>query len=165
MYEVLGEALRRGDNGSNSGYGMLLLISFKVCRPANACTAIVYECVRTICSIFPHKPLLDAAAESISQFIASHNNNLKYLGLTLLAQIVQINPLYAIQHQIHVINCLEDPDESIQRKTLTLLYRMTNPKNVTVVAEKLVDYLKKSNDAFLRAELVSKITMLAEKCA
>jgi AP-4 complex subunit epsilon-1 len=83
--------------------------------------------------------------------------------LTLLARIVQINPAYAIQHQIHVINCLQDPDESIQRKTLTLLYAMTNPKNVTVVADKLVDYLKKSNDPFLRAELVSKVTMLAEK--
>jgi AP-4 complex subunit epsilon-1 len=145
MYEILHETMRRADTGMNAGY------------------AVTYEAVRTICSIHPNKPLLDQAAEAISQFIASPNNNLKYMGLTLLAQIVQINPAYAVQHQMHVIQCLEDPDESIQRKTLTLLYKMTNPRNVMIVADKLLEYLKKSADVYLRSELVSKITSLAER--
>lgn len=145
MYEILHDAMRRADTGMNAGY------------------SVTYEAVRTICSIHPHKPLLDQAAEAISQFIASPNNNLKYMGLTLLAQIVQINPAYAVQHQMHVIHCLEDPDESIQRKTLTLLYKMTNPRNVMIVADKLLEYLNKSSDVYLRTELVSKITSLAER--
>jgi AP-4 complex subunit epsilon-1 len=82
----------------------------------------MYEAVRTICTIYPNKFLLEHAAEAISSFVTSPNNNLKYMGLVLLAQIVQINPAYAIQHQMHVINCLEDPDESIQRKVRCRLF-------------------------------------------
>jgi hypothetical protein len=49
-----------------------------------------------------------------------------------------------------VIECLGDPDETIQRMTLELLYTMTNPANVTVVAEKLLENLCTQADKFLR---------------
>ena len=40
---------------------------------------------------------------------------------------------------------------------------MTNPRNVAVVAEKLLEHLQKSTDVYLRKELVSKLTSLAER--
>ena len=39
-----------------------------------------------------------------------------------------------------MIECLEDPDETLKRKTLDLLYSMTNPVNVEFIAEKLLRY-------------------------
>jgi AP-4 complex subunit epsilon-1 len=75
--------------------------------------------------------------------------------------VQQINPKYAADHQLTVIDCLEDPDETLKRKTLDLLYSMTNPANVTVIVDKLMAYLKTATDKFLRADLVGRITQVS----
>jgi AP-4 complex subunit epsilon-1 len=147
MYDCLQEVLKAADTATNVG------------------CAITYECIRTITSVYPHVPLLDAASASISRFISAENHNLKYLGLNSLVSIVQINPKYAAEHQLTVIDCLEDPDDTLKRKTLDLLYSMTNPHNVIVIVEKLTGFLRANTDAFLRAELVGRISQLAEKYA
>jgi AP-4 complex subunit epsilon-1 len=147
MYEVLHSVMKRADTGINAGY------------------AIVYECVRTVTTIYPNPVLLDAAAAAISRFIRSDNHNLKYLGVTGLANIVKDHPKYAVEHQLAVIDCLEDPDDTLKRKTLDLLYRMTNSVNVEVVAEKMITVLKETLDSFLRRDLVSRLTQIAERYA
>lgn len=64
-----------------------------------------------------------------------------------------------------VVDCLDDTDETLKRKTLDLLYKMTTPSNVVFIAGKLMDSLEASNDPFLREELVSRVTELAERFA
>jgi len=147
MYEVLVDAMKRADTGINVGY------------------AIVYECVKTITSIYPNTMLMDAAATSISRFIRSDSHNLKYVGIRGLAAIVKEHPKYAADHQMAVIDCLEDPDETLKRKTLDLLFRMTNAVNVEFIVEKLLTFLQTSTDDHFRADLVQQITQCAERFA
>jgi AP-4 complex subunit epsilon-1 len=64
-----------------------------------------------------------------------------------------------------VIDCLEDPDETLKRKTLDLLHRMTNPVNVEFITAKLLDFLRKATDVYLRADLVQRISTSAERFA
>jgi AP-4 complex subunit epsilon-1 len=147
MYEVLVDVMRRADTGINVGY------------------ALVYQAVHTVTSIYPNPILLDAAATSISRFIRSDSHNLKYIGIKGLATIVKDHPKYAADHQMAVIDCLEDPDETLKRKTLDLLFRMTNSVNVEFIVEKLLSFLALATDDHFRTDLVGQITQCAERFA
>jgi AP-4 complex subunit epsilon-1 len=147
MYEILVDVMRRADTGINVGY------------------AIVYECVLTITTIYPNSTLLDAAATSISRFIRSDSHNLKYIGIKGLAAIVKDHPKYAADHQMAVIDCLEDTDETLKRKTLDLLFKMTNSVNVEFIVDKLLASLATATDDHFRTDLVARITLCAERFA
>lgn len=192
MYEVLNDVMRRADTGINIGY------------------AVIYDCVRTVTTIYPNIPLLEAAAAHIARFVQSENHNLKYLGIKALAQIVQVrtnpeprtqgliqirqvmrpscpacstcstrrapsplasrlspqvNQKYALDHQMVVVECLEDPDETLKRKTLDLLFAMTNASNIIFVADTLLGHLRSTTDQTFRGGLVDRITQLAERSA
>ncbi len=147
MYEVLAEVMKRADTGINVGY------------------AIVFEAVSTVTTIYPNTVLLDSAATSISRFIRSDSHNLKYIGVKGLAAIVKDHPRYAADHQMAVVDCLEDTDETLKRKTLSLLFRMTNSVNVEFIIKKLLHSLEFATDDHFRTELVSQIVQCAERYA
>jgi AP-4 complex subunit epsilon-1 len=147
MYEVLADVMKRADTGINVGY------------------AIVYETVKTITTIYPNTVLLEAAATAISRFIRSESHNLKYIGVKGLASIVKDFPKYAADHQMAVIDCLEDPDETLKRKTLDLLFQMTNAVNVEFIVDKLLFFLASATDDHFRTALVGQITQCAERFA
>ena len=123
MYEVLRDCLRRADIQSSAAY------------------AVLYQCVLTCTQIYPSSQLVELAAKSVGRFLRTDNNNLKYLGITALASVVSVNPSYASPHKALVIECLDDPDETLKRKTLDLLCKMTSPANVKVIVEKLLGYV------------------------
>ncbi|CAL8463047.1 g2581 [Coccomyxa elongata] len=147
MYAILGDILRRANTGHTIG------------------NAIVAESVRTITAIYPNPALLQAAAEMVSGFLKSSSHNLRYVGIDSLARIVRINAKYATEHQLAVIDCLEDPDDTLKKKTLELLYKMTKPSNVEVIVEKLLDYLRTASDDGQKAEVAKRIGELAERFA
>ena len=76
--------------------------------------------------------LPNAAAEMVSGFLRAPSHNLRYAGIDALARVVRVNARYAAEHQHAVIDCLEDPDDTLKGKTLELLYKMTKPGNVEV---------------------------------
>ncbi|WIA23806.1 hypothetical protein OEZ85_013480 [Tetradesmus obliquus] len=130
--------------------------------------AIVYEAVRTVTDIYPNPQLLAAAAEAVAGLIKSSSHNLKYCGLTALAAITRVSPKYAQEHQVAVIDCLEDPDETLKLKTLELLVTMTKANNVTVVVERLMAFLRSTacgGDELLRRHIAGQVVSLAEKYA
>ncbi|KAK9837092.1 hypothetical protein WJX81_002406 [Elliptochloris bilobata] len=147
MYAVVSDAMRRANTGHTIG------------------NAIVYECVRTIAAIFPNPALLQSAAEMVSGFVKASSHNLKYCGIDALARVVRINAKYAGEHQVAVIDCLEDPDETLRRKTLDLLFKMTRPSNVEVIVEKMLDYLRTTGDEVQKGDVAKRIGELAERFA
>ncbi|KAI2648581.1 AP-4 complex subunit epsilon-1 [Labeo rohita] len=128
MYEVLDESLRRAEMNHNITY------------------AILYECVKAVYTIHPKAELLEKAARCIGNFVLSPKINLKYLGLKALTYVVQHDAKLALQHQMTIIECLDHSDFTIKRETLELLFRITNAQNVTVIVEKMLDFLRGCND-------------------
>lgn len=99
MFEVLHQVMQKAERHKN-----------------NAGFAVLYECIRTVISIRSTPELLEAAAQSIGEFLKFRNHNLKYLGITALASIVKIAPRFVTPHQLDIIECLESTDESLKRK-------------------------------------------------
>jgi len=147
LYMVIGQTLQRADNGEQIG------------------NAVLYECIRTVTTIVPSEGLLEASAAAVARFLGSGSNNLRYLGVDALASIISIDPRYARDHQLSVLDCLESADDTLKRKTLELLYRMTHPGNVEVIVGRMVDYVKGGADAWSRREAAHRVAELAERFA
>eukprot|EP00744_Colponema_vietnamica_P007688 GILI01011040.1.p1 GENE.GILI01011040.1~~GILI01011040.1.p1 ORF type:complete len:955 (+),score=292.91 GILI01011040.1:24-2867(+) len=143
--DILIDTMKRADTGLNIGH------------------ALIFEAINTITSIAPIPELIEAAADSIAKFLMSNNANMKYLGVTALSRIVKIDRKYAQEHQQIVMTCLEDPDDTIRRKTLTLLFAMCNENNVEPIIGRLIRFLADTTDEFLRQDLVKNICITAER--
>ncbi|KAJ0098323.1 hypothetical protein Patl1_22014 [Pistacia atlantica] len=147
MYTVVGDIFRKCDSSSNIG------------------NAVLYECICCVSSIYPNPKLLESAADVIARFLKSDSHNLKYMGIDALGRLIKTSPEIAEQHQLAVIDCLEDPDDTLKRKTFELLYKMTKSSNVEVIVDRMIDYMISINDNHYKTEIASRCVELAEQFA
>lgn len=147
MYTVVGDIFGKCDSSSNIG------------------NAVLYECICCVSSIHPNPKLLEAAADVIARFLKSDSHNLKYMGIDALGRLIKLSPEIAEQHQLAVIDCLEDPDDTLKRKTFELLYKMTKSSNVEVIVDRMIDYMISINDNHYKTEIASRCVELAEQFA
>uniref|UniRef100_A0A7S3UCP7 Clathrin/coatomer adaptor adaptin-like N-terminal domain-containing protein n=1 Tax=Picocystis salinarum TaxID=88271 RepID=A0A7S3UCP7_9CHLO len=145
IYPVLADVLR-GTNGSTT-------IS----------NSILYECVKTITCIYPNPQLLSSAEEVTSRLLKSGSSNLRYVGVSAMICIIQVDSAFVEQHQMTVIDCLEDPDDSLRKKTLELLEKMTSPDNVDVIVERMLEFLHGITDEVVKRDIVSRVSALVER--
>ncbi|XP_028092742.1 AP-4 complex subunit epsilon-like [Camellia sinensis] len=87
------------------------------------------------------------------------------MGIDALGRLIKISPEIAEQHQLAVIDCLEDPDDTLKRKTFELLYKMTKSSNVEVIVDRMIDYVININDNHYKTEIASRCVELAEQFA
>ena len=126
--------------------------------------ALVYQCIKTILTIYPNEALMENISKSIKAFFSSESNNLKYIGVNWLNSMLKIDLKYAEDHQENVVEWLECSDDTLKLKTLDLLYTMTNKDNVEAIIEKMLEHLKSApSDSKIRRDLVKKIYQSVEK--
>ena len=151
IYEVLGQCLKNAETAKNNiGY------------------ATMYQCVKTICNIYPNDNLTTIAGETISRFLKSDSPNLRCTGIIGLGLIIQINPKYVMNFQNIIVDCMEVNDETLKKYTFNLLYKMTTVNNVEIIVEKMIKYLKdlkKIEKSDYNVEVLKKIMELAERFA
>uniref|UniRef100_A0A1D2AG34 AP-2 complex subunit alpha n=2 Tax=Auxenochlorella protothecoides TaxID=3075 RepID=A0A1D2AG34_AUXPR len=129
----------------------------------NAVHAIVFEAVALAIGL-EDADLLTAGAALLARFLAVREPNLRYLALESLARLAGV-PAVAetlARHARTVRDCLADPDVSIARRAMDLLFTMASPATAAGVVETLLAFLPTA-DYSLREELVLKTAVLAER--
>jgi len=135
---------------------------------SNAEHAILFEAMNLMIHLEDKcKPdTTKTAAGLLGAFISSADANIRYLGLETMARLAS-NPEtfeHLERYKILILDKMKEPDISIRRQALNLLYALCRPDNWQQIVDELLEIVGTS-DALLQEELVLKIAILAEKNA
>ncbi|CAL5424079.1 unnamed protein product [Camellia sinensis] len=157
----------------------------------NASHAVLFEALALrVMHLDAEKEMMSQCVALLGKFIAVREPNIRYLGLENMTRMLLVTDVQDIikRHQSQIITSLKDPDISIRRRALDLLYGMCDVSNAKDIVEELlqvegrpmsghtyrlhpthrvhVTYLYLSTADFaMREELSLKAAILAEKFA
>ncbi|CAL6430166.1 unnamed protein product [Bathycoccus prasinos] len=184
ILKILG-ILGSGDREASKQAYEVIQLTMKKAQKAKSSTGdgILLECVFTIAKIYPNRELLEQCEGIVRKFINRgvgedgnvktnvsssdrwRNANLKYAALDALAKLAPRLPDCAAEHQMHIVDSLDSEDESVRAKTFDLLSKITTANNCDVIIEKMLSFLRKSNDRYVRADFALKTSQTIEKFA
>eukprot|EP00604_Paraphysomonas_vestita_P001033 CAMPEP_0174821540 /NCGR_PEP_ID=MMETSP1107-20130205/9052_1 /TAXON_ID=36770 /ORGANISM="Paraphysomonas vestita, Strain GFlagA" /LENGTH=853 /DNA_ID=CAMNT_0016038711 /DNA_START=353 /DNA_END=2914 /DNA_ORIENTATION=- len=157
LNEVLRKLVARGESVSASDS----------VNKSNAEHAILFETCNLVIlyGTDGDRELKENVLALLGRFIAVKDANIRYLGLDAMGRLARLEgPAPTQIHQATVITSLKDADVSVRKRSLDLLYVMTDKNNAeTVVSELLLNL--SSADASIKDDMVVKIAILAEKFA
>ncbi|KAI4382286.1 hypothetical protein MLD38_008267 [Melastoma candidum] len=132
----------------------------------NASHAVLFEALSLVMHLDAEKEMMSQCVALLGKFIAVREPNIRYLGLENMTRMLMVTDVQDIikRHQAQIITSLKDPDISIRRRALDLLYGICDISNAKDIVEELLQYLS-SSDFAMREELSLKAAILAEKFA
>ncbi|GAB2274662.1 hypothetical protein Dimus_009433 [Dionaea muscipula] len=132
----------------------------------NASHAVLFEALALVMHLDAEKEMMSQCVALLGKFISVREPNIRYLGLENMARMLMVTDMQDIikRHQGQIITSLKDPDISIRRRALDLLYGMCDVSNAKDIVEELLQYLSTADFA-MREELSLKAAILAEKFA
>ncbi|WOL06225.1 AP-2 complex subunit alpha-1-like [Canna indica] len=132
----------------------------------NAAHAVLFEALALVMHLDAEKEMMSQCVALLGKFIAVREPNIRYLGLENMTRMLLVSDVQDIikRHQAQIITSLKDPDISIRRRALDLLYGMCDVTNAKDIVEELLQYLNTAEFA-MREELALKAAILAEKFA
>ena len=130
---------------------------FLFCSSTSA-MSLLYECINTVIAVLisissgmpNHTAAVQLCVQKLRILIEDSDQNLKYLGLLAMSQILKTNPKSVQGHKDLVLQCLDDSDESIRLRALDLLYGMVNKKNLMEIVKKLMVHMDKAEGTTYR---------------
>jgi AP-2 complex subunit alpha len=134
----------------------------------NAAHSVFFEALNVAIHYDVDKGVLVTATQILGKYLCERDTNLRYLSLDTMSRMAYSQHNEVIvnirKHQDTILLALKDPDISIRRRALDLLYSMCNKTNAGQIVGELLSYLPLSDYA-IREELVLKVAILAEKFA
>lgn len=134
----------------------------------NALHSVLFEAINLAIHYDQDSRLLVEIANLLGRFLDDRDTNLRYIALDTLSRLAFTEHEIVVdairRKQNTILLALKDPDISIRRRALDLLYSMCNTSNAGQIVGELLDYCGIADYA-IREELVLKIAILAEKYA
>ncbi|KAJ7947924.1 AP-2 complex subunit alpha [Quillaja saponaria] len=132
----------------------------------NASHAVLFEALALVMHLDAEKEMMSQCVALLGKFIAVREPNIRYLGLENMTRMLLVTDVQEIikRHQAQIITSLKDPDISIRRRALDLLYGMCDVSNAKDIVEELLQYLSTAEFS-MQEELSLKAAILAEKFA
>ena len=128
--------------------------------------SILFEAINLIIhykdSVTP--ALRSQAGALLGKFISVKEPNIRYIGLETMAKLSEhpdSNDMIS-KHQATVFISLRDPDISIRKRALDVLFGMCNEMNGVSIVEELLINLKEA-DFNIKEDIVQKTALLAER--
>ncbi|CAH6721129.1 AP-2 complex subunit alpha [[Candida] jaroonii] len=139
----------------------------------NSQNSILFQAVSIAVFLQASDEAITGAINALIDLLVTHDTNTRYLSLDVLIKLIgrsnnssssnnSSNLIYSNLKTI--LGLLNDRDISIKRKTLDLIYIITNEENYQNIINKLIDYYPQC-DIQLKSELSIKIAVLSENFA
>ncbi|CAI5537634.1 unnamed protein product [Closterium sp. Naga37s-1] len=132
----------------------------------NAAHAILFEALALAMHMDVEREVMAHCVGLLGKFVGVREPNIRYLALENMARMLMVadvqDDIRGFQSQI--VHSLKDPDMSIRRRALDLLYGLCDTDNAKFIVEQLLQYLTVA-DFVMREELTLKTAILAEKFA
>jgi AP-1 complex subunit gamma-1 len=126
--------------------------------------AILYECVLTIMHIEAESGLRVLAINLLGRFLSNTDNNTRFVGLKTLSMVINRDKSAVGRHKNTIIDCLKDPDISIRKRAMELIFELVDSENVRTLAREMLNYLVTSKDEN-RSQLCLRISAVVSKFA
>ncbi|CAM9191853.1 unnamed protein product, partial [Chrysoparadoxa australica] len=139
-----------------------------------AAKSLLYECIHTVSLALPYSRKSDGSesrgapavvklcSEHLRQFVEDADQNLKYLGLVGLVDLMASHPRAVAEHRGLILACLSDNDVTIRTKALELLTGMVTKRTLPELISQLLEHIDEAEDAY-RDELISKILFICSR--
>ncbi|KAG8455425.1 hypothetical protein GDO86_001566 [Hymenochirus boettgeri] len=129
---------------------------------SNAGNSILYETVLTIVDTKSASGLRVLAVNILGRFLLSNDKNIRYVALTSLSRLVQSDYAAVQRHRGTVVECLRQPDTSVNRKALELCFALVNETNILSMMKELQRFLQTCSPE-LKQQCTSGIFLSAER--
>ena len=115
--------------------------------------SLQFECISTVTHALPYTKRDDGSdarnvpavvklcSDTLRQFIEDADQNLKYLGLVGLVNLMASHPKAVVEHRDIVIRCLNDDDVTIRTRALELLAGMVTRKSLVELVQHLMQVI------------------------
>lgn len=130
--------------------------------------SLLYECISTVTTALLYTKKSDGSQprnvaaivrlcnDHLRRYIEDPDQNLRYLGLVGLSNLMQSHPYVIAEHQELIVECLAVDDITIRMRSLELLAGMVNPENAAQIIRELMRQTLSADGAY-RHELIARI--------
>lgn len=143
---------------------MLTQVALALDTGKNAAHAILYECTKAIFALRADQLLRVLGVNLLGKFLATKDNNTRYVALEMLLVVIEHEPLAVQRHQATIVACLGDGDVLIRRRALELAFAIVNELNVRVLMKEILHLLEHADDE-LKPYITAQVAVAAHRHA